>query len=102
MVTNNISTQAKRALRKAPRLARTVATGSPEPVRPLPVDRDRVIVRNKAHLIELARKVAPLADPLLDLDVFCNEVAHYGASGSLTSGDIMRRANVLCLLASAL
>lgn len=89
---------ALRSIRKAFRMGKSLAGRSIHPAPPTVIDRDRMIIPNKKNIIELARKVAPLIEAEFDLDAFCDGVAGYGTSPSLTSGLILAMTNACHLL----
>lgn len=89
-----------RAMRKAGRLLYCAMHGVPSvSQRPIVIDRNRAIMPYKGRIIDLARRVSPLVDDLIDVDGFCELVSRYsGEHGGKTHGQIIRAVNLFFLL----
>lgn len=66
--------------------------------RPLPIDHRPTIVANRDRIVNLARKVAPLVDEIIDVDMFCARVMEYGSSNNISPKEIVRAVNLFFLL----
>ncbi|MBK7674438.1 MAG: hypothetical protein IPJ27_06515 [Candidatus Accumulibacter sp.] len=90
----------ERAWRKASRLTQAALISKREtPQRPIVIDRNRAILPHKRQIIELARRVAPIADDIIDIDGFCQKVSNYaGERGGDAHGQIISAVNLFLLI----
>jgi len=69
--------------------------------KPQPIDHDKIIIPNKANIINLAKAVAPVANDFIDVEKFCSEVQVYKNSNVISSYEIIRAVNLFQLLSLA-
>jgi hypothetical protein len=93
-----------RAARRALRSARAVLTGRKPARRPPVIDHAQMIIPNRTHILALARRTWHLAEPILDMAVFCMQIERYRqgmpseGSAVVSSGMLLRTTNLLLLL----
>jgi hypothetical protein len=87
----------KRGLRKVLGTLQGVATGESRGQRPRVIDPARIIGPNRAHIVRLARRVRHLAEPIIDVEAFCDAVNRYHGTFGLGASMLIRTVN-LCML----
>jgi hypothetical protein len=87
-----------RAIRKAARVAGAAISGRQAVQGPKVISHDDAILPNRQRILDLARRVAPLVEDVIDMGSFCEGVEQYGRAPSLPSAHIMRAVNVFLLL----
>ena len=63
-----------------------------------PINHARIVVPNKTRILELAKIVQPIIDPVLDVSNFCREVQRFGEEQTISSYQIIRAVNLFFLL----
>ncbi len=83
------------------RIARTMAgrdSGERHATRVPVIDHARILGPNRGHILELAKRVEPLARSTIDVPAFCDAIDRYDGSSSVVSSMLMRVVNLFLLL----
>jgi hypothetical protein len=89
---------AARIRSKTARLLALDSGAPPSAPRPPVIDHGKLILPNRGRILALAARVQPLAEPILDLDVFRDQLERYHGGSGLASTMLMRVVNLLLLL----